>query len=109
YPCSPSDALGARGLHSFPTRRSSDLEAGRERGRTFDIIEKVEAGHAVQRCAAIAEEGVCFRTHIRILQVDDMCAFNGEELFPVRKVRIDERAEFGDDARTPRKANLGAR
>src|SRR5690606_22317294 len=42
-------------------------------------------------------------------QVDDMCAFNGEELFPVRKVRIDERAEFGDDARTPRKANLGAR
>src|SRR5690606_39501828 len=84
YPCSPSDALGARGLHSFPTRRSSDLEAGRERGRTFDIIEKVEAGHAVQRCAAIAEEGVCFRTHIRILQVDDMCAFNGEELFPVR-------------------------
>src|SRR5690606_18675246 len=82
-------------------RGHRDIEAGRERSSAFDIIEKIEVRHAVQCCAAIAEEGIRLLAHIRILQVYNMCAFNGEELLPVCKVRIDERAEFGDDARTP--------
>src|SRR5438034_4357849 len=66
-----------RGLHSFPTRRSSDLEAGRPR---FPVLLKAAAGGGGKGMRLVREEGE-LASAFEAAQSEALKAFGAGEVY----------------------------